>query len=107
MRPNSESRVISVALKLIKKQFPNLKGVVSYADTEQNHKGTIYRAANFSYKGLTSKKTDLFIKGKKVGKVGGFRLLRGKGEWLPRSQKHLYVYFFDRGRKELVGGQAR
>lgn len=44
---NSESRAISVCLRLIKKHYPNIKWVISYADATQCGDGTIYRAAGF------------------------------------------------------------
>lgn len=44
---NSESRCISVALKLIKKHYPNIEWVVSFADGTQCGDGTIYRASGF------------------------------------------------------------
>lgn len=44
---NSESRCISVAMKLIKKNYPNIRWIVSYADGTQCGDGTIYRASGF------------------------------------------------------------
>lgn len=44
---NSESRCISVAIKLIKKHAPHIKWVISYADGTQCGDGAIYRAAGF------------------------------------------------------------
>lgn len=44
---NSESRAISIALRLIKKHKPNIKWIVSYADGTQCGDGTIYRASGF------------------------------------------------------------
>lgn len=44
---NSESRAIAVALRLIRKNNPHIKWVVSFADGIQCGDGTIYRAAGF------------------------------------------------------------
>lgn len=44
---NSESRCISVAMRILKKQAPNIKWVVSFADATQCGDGTIYRASGF------------------------------------------------------------
>lgn len=44
---NSESRCISVAIKLIKKNAPNIKWILSFADGTQCGDGTIYRASGF------------------------------------------------------------
>lgn len=44
---NSESRAISVALRLIRKAYPHIEWVVSFADGTQCGDGTIYRASGF------------------------------------------------------------
>lgn len=45
---NSESRAISIAIRLFKKNAPHIKWILSYADGTQCGDGTIYRAAGFS-----------------------------------------------------------
>lgn len=45
----STSKVLSIALRLIKKDLPLVKLIVSYADSEQGHFGTIYQATNWFY----------------------------------------------------------
>lgn len=49
---NSESYCIARTLKMIKKQAPQIKWVVSFADGCQCGDGTIYRAANFVLTGI-------------------------------------------------------
>lgn len=44
---NSESRAISMSIKLIKKNAPQIKWIVSFADGCSCGDGTIYRASNF------------------------------------------------------------
>lgn len=44
---NSESRAISVSLKIIKKQYPHIDWVLSFADATQCGDGAIYRASGF------------------------------------------------------------
>lgn len=87
---NSASRVIAISLKLLAKMNPEIKGIITYADTEQGHVGTIYKASNFKYLGLTAQKTDLFVDGIKVGKVKGKKYSEMGGEWIKRSRKHLF-----------------
>jgi len=43
----SESRCISISIKLIKKNAPQVKWVLSYSDATQCGDGTIYRASGF------------------------------------------------------------
>ena len=49
---NSESRCIGQSLRLIKKNAPQIKWVVSFADGCQCGDGTIYRASNFVLTGI-------------------------------------------------------
>ena len=44
---NSESRALGVALRLIRRQYPQIEWIVSFADATQCGDGTIYRAAGF------------------------------------------------------------
>ncbi len=95
--------LVGRSLKLLP---PNLI-VVSYADTEQNHKGIVYQAANFKYYGLSAKRTDWKVKGKEHlhgqtiadqfrGQPNRSKLMRDKyGEdfyLAPRPRKHRYIY---------------
>lgn len=54
---NSESRCISIALKMIKKKHPTMKWIISFADGTQCGDGTIYRASNFKLCGIKPNKT--------------------------------------------------
>jgi hypothetical protein len=57
---NSESRCLSVAIRLIKKNAPHIKWILSFADGTQCGDGTIYRASGFVLTGI--KKNDRLIK---------------------------------------------
>lgn len=54
---NSESYCIAKSLKLIKKNAPHIKWVISFADGSQCGDGTIYRAANFILTGIHENKS--------------------------------------------------
>jgi hypothetical protein len=47
MPRNGESRCLAVAMRILRKQYPALKWVLSFADGVQCGDGTIYRAAGF------------------------------------------------------------
>jgi hypothetical protein len=49
---NSESRCIAVSIKLIKKNAPQIKWIISFADSTQCGDGTIYRASGFVLTGI-------------------------------------------------------
>jgi len=48
----SESRCIAISIKLIKKNAPQIKWIISFADGTQCGDGTIYRASGFKLVGL-------------------------------------------------------
>lgn len=57
---NSESRAIAVAMRLIRKAYPHIEWVVSFADGTQCGDGTIYRASGFALTGI-KKNTEMVI----------------------------------------------
>lgn len=48
------SRIIAVALRLLRKQSPGLRLVVSFADSREGHHGGIYQAGGWVYVGAFS-----------------------------------------------------
>lgn len=48
------SKAMSIAMKLIKKDAPLVKLLISYADNNQGHFGTIYQATNWYYIGQSN-----------------------------------------------------
>lgn len=50
---NSESRCIAIAIKLIKKNAPHIKWIISFSDGTQCGDGTIYRASGFKLVGIS------------------------------------------------------
>lgn len=84
-KPNEASFFVSRCLKML----PRPMIIVSYADTAQNHEGTIYQASNFIFTGTTKARTDM------AGKDGKHSRhhLGDRTKRVPRSAKHRYVYF--------------
>ena len=62
------SRIIAIAVRIMKKSFGGLRLVVSYADPHQGHDGGIYKAGGWIYVGRSSATPDYFHKvtGKKI-----------------------------------------
>ena len=52
---NTESWFISRALRWVSEYKPALRGVLSFADATEGHRGTIYQATNALYCGTTSR----------------------------------------------------
>lgn len=99
---NSESRCISVALRLIKKNYPHIKWVISFADGCQCGDGTIYRASGFKLVGITEN-TAIRINpttGELVHIIQAHHLKipsRVFNSWEPIKGNMLkYVYFIDK-----------
>jgi hypothetical protein len=57
---NSESRAIAAAMRLIRKAYPHIEWVISFADGTQCGDGTIYRASGFDLIGI-KKNTELVV----------------------------------------------
>ena len=103
------SKILSIAIKFLKKSNPKLRLVVSYADADQSHHGGIYQATNWIYTGLmnSGSRSAFIVNGKKIhprtiGSNGGIQSL----EWIKKNLdpkasefitkgKHKYLYPFD------------
>lgn len=103
------SRILSIALRFLKKSNPGLRLVVSYADLDQSHHGGIYQATNWMYVGVSNQggRSAFIIKGKKIhprviGLKGGTQSI----EWVRKNLdpnatefrttgKHKYLFPLD------------
>lgn len=56
---NSESRALGVAMRLIRKHYPHIEWIISFADGTQCGDGTIYRASGFVLTALRKNTTIL------------------------------------------------
>jgi len=92
---NSESRAISVACKLIAKNAPQVKWVVSFADATQCGDGTIYRASGFFLTGINKNKTiHLMPSGEIKAKHGTSKVNFAGSKPIPGFQIR-YIKFID------------
>lgn len=107
-KQSKTSECVAKSIKQLHKDAPQVKVIVSYADTDHGHVGTIYQATNWLYIGQGAPIHSFIIHGKKThfksihSKYGFVNL-----EWIrknvdPNAQdftpggKHKYVYFFDK-----------
>ena len=99
IHPDTQSREYNITSWFVAKSIKELrketevKAIISYADSD-HHSGTIYRACNFEYCGLSEPKKDFYF-------ADGTKHSRGSikgrdGEWRDRSRKHRYVMVFDK-----------
>lgn len=100
------SKPLSISLRLLKKDAPLCKLLVSYADSQQEHYGTIYQATNWYYTGY-SIDTNIILNGKRhhrrsLGSKYGtcsVEKLRQKGfkaESIKTKPKYKYIYPLDK-----------
>ena len=105
------TRILSIALKMVRKQFPNVRLVISYADADQGHEGTIYRAGNWIYDGFTTNgQQQLIIGSRALHKKSAKTLVRGQSvslnalrpiygdavRWHKPAGKHKFIYWLRR-----------
>ena len=106
---NIESYCIAKTLKMLKKDSPQTKVVISYADRNANHKGIIYRATNWLYQGFDIGRGDAFmyrypntkewLTDRAIGSKLGVNSLHGVLKKIPdmeykvKFRKHRYLYF--------------
>jgi hypothetical protein len=60
---NTESYCISKSIKQLRMDMPNVKMLVSYADTSAGHVGYIYQASNWMFIGTGSNERKIFVDG--------------------------------------------
>ena len=108
---NMESYCISQSIKFIKKNYPDVKVLVSFADPEQGHSGTIYQATNWLYCGKSQPDEWYLVDGEKihprsmVAKYGtrGEKKLNDMGINFERKKlhgKHRYIYILGSSKSE-------
>jgi len=97
------------ALRALLAYRPNLRGIISFADAAEGHDGTVYRAANFLYCGMTGK--DWAFRDPegrlKHYKYGGVRRTKDDPEALEkgwtveeRGAKHRYILVIGPNKRE-------
>jgi len=97
----SESRCIAISIKLIKKNAPQIKWIISFADGTQCGDGTIYRASGFKLVGIVDN-TALRMNPKTgeamhVIQAHHLKMSSEFRNWKPFKGKQLkYIYLIDK-----------
>lgn len=107
---NSESRCIAISIKLIKKNAPHIKWILSFADGTQCGDGTIYRASGFVLTSIKQNNSIIklpngkiaasmtFTKGKHILRQGG-RAGIPEGSQKLKGNQFRYIYLIDKSCK--------
>ena len=109
-KQTTTSECVAAALRQLHKDAPQIKIVVSFADLDQDHAGTIYQATNWIYLGKVNEGllSAFIVNGKKthrrtIGSMGGVQSI----EWVQKNidpnasefhtkGKHKYIFVFDK-----------
>lgn len=59
------TRIVAVAVRLLHQEMAGLRVIVSFADPEQGHLGTIYQAGGWIYLGVTQSALEYIVRGKR------------------------------------------
>jgi hypothetical protein len=95
----SESRCIAISIKLLKKNAPQIKWILSYSDATQCGDGTIYRASGFKLTQINKNSTIYKLaNGEIVAKRGDSNYDFKNSEALKGFQNR-YIYLIDKNCK--------
>lgn len=98
---NSESRALGFVMRLMRKEYPQLEWILSFADATQCGDGTIYRASGFK---LTSIKKNATILRMPDGEIVANKTLKDRIGPRGRTEASIAI---ERGAKPLPGYQLR
>lgn len=113
------SRIVSIAIKMLRKQSPGLRALVSYADPAEGHHGGIYQAMGWLYIGTSTAQRELLVNGRfmhkrtassrwgtaspeRIRAMAGVRIEYGPIEW-----KHSYLYPLDDAMRQQIAPLAK
>lgn len=111
------TRILSIAMKFIKKQSPGIRLLISYADPEQGHHGGIYQGGGWLYTGRTSLCEHFEIcstgarvhsKTLKTGRPGYATQLKQSGHIVSvKTWKHKYLMPLDKELRKQIEHLAK
>jgi len=62
------SKILSIAIKFLKKQSPGLRLLVSFADPSEGHHGGIYQASGWIYAGTSPSSVEWLLNGRRLNR---------------------------------------
>jgi len=99
---NSESRAIGVALRLIKKNYPNIEWILSFSDGTQCGDGTIYRASGFNLIGINKNSTIHKLPNGDIVAKHGTSKIDFTGSKRLEGYQLRYIYFINKNAQERL-----
>jgi hypothetical protein len=98
------TRIIAIAIRILKIYMPKLRLLVSMADPEQNHHGGIYQGGGWVYVGTTKPAREMIVSGKIMhGRTATSLFGTTKGLKQTKAHyKHKYLFPLDREMKKKI-----
>lgn len=96
---NSESRCIAISIRLIKKNAPQIKWILSYSDATQCGDGTIYRASGFKLTQINKNSTIYRLANGEVVAKRGDSKYNFEGAKALKGFQNRYIYLIDKNCK--------
>lgn len=110
------SRIVAIALRMLKKHCPGTKLVVSFADPTEGHTGSIYQAGGWLYSGRSADSYEFRLHGKRIqkraytgdqfGKPGSKATLPPGAVKVATVGKHRYLMPLDDETKARLSSRA-
>ena len=108
------TRIVAVAIKRLKRKYPAIRLIVSYADPGEGHRGGIYQAGNWTYDGTTPSDKFPVIDGKVThprtlsSAIATGRIKDRKSvPYVKKPGKHRYLYPLDKKMRVQIQALAQ
>jgi hypothetical protein len=114
------SRIVAIALKMLKKAMTGLRLVVSFADPEHGHVGSIYQAGGWIYTGCSMSSDEYIVNGKRwhgralrhekpahLTTKQAAAMLDPNFQTIKGSSKHRYLYPLDAAIRAQIAPLAK
>jgi hypothetical protein len=92
---NSESRALGIAMRMIKKHYPNIEWILSFSDGTQCGDGTIYRASGFVLTGINKNSTIYRLPNGETAAKHGTSKIDFTGAKRMEGYQLRYIYFLN------------
>ena len=109
------SQIVALSIRMLKKQSPGLRLIVSFADPEHDHAGGIYQAMNWLYAGMTTPADEWIVNGKRwhgralrhekpahLTTAEAAKAMDANSKRIMGSSKHRYLYPLDRAMRKQI-----
>jgi hypothetical protein len=107
------SRIVAIAIRLLRKQSPGLRLIVSFAAKSEGHHGGIYQAGGWIYEGETAFKQEYQLNGRRITDrtvsewVKQGKLARASLTKMPTDTKHRYFMPLDDAMRAQIAPLAK